>query len=38
MKITGLTGEGLYAFRELLASVCPKGIKLPPVALERRRS
>ena len=34
MKITGLTNEGLNAFRELLASVCPKGIKLPPVALE----
>lgn len=34
MKITGLTEEGLHTFRELLASVCPKGIKLPPVALE----
>lgn len=34
MKITGLTEEGLQTFRELLASVCPKGIKLPPVALE----
>lgn len=34
MKITGLNGEGLHTFRELLASVCPKGIKLPPVALE----
>lgn len=34
MKITGLTREGLHAFRELLPSVCPKGIKLPPVALE----
>jgi succinate dehydrogenase / fumarate reductase iron-sulfur subunit len=29
MKITGLTEEGLHAFRELLASICPKGIKLP---------
>ena len=34
MKITGLKEEGLHTFRELLASVCPKGIKLPPVALE----
>jgi succinate dehydrogenase / fumarate reductase iron-sulfur subunit len=34
MKITGLTQEGLHTFRELLVSVCPKGIKLPPVALE----
>ena len=34
MKITGLNGEGLHAFRELLTSLCPKGIKLPPVALE----
>ena len=34
MKITGLTKEGLHTFRELLVSVCPKGIKLPPVALE----
>jgi hypothetical protein len=33
MKFTGLTEEGLHTFRELLASVCPKGIKLP-VALE----
>ena len=34
MKITGLTEEGMHTFGELLASVCPKGIKLPPVALE----
>ena len=34
MKITGLTGEGLQTFRELLPSLCPKGIKLPLVALE----
>ncbi len=34
MKITGLTEEGPHTFWELLASVCPKGIKLPPVALE----
>ena len=34
MKITGLTAAGLRTFRELLASVCPKGIKLPPVAQE----
>ena len=34
MKFTGLTEEGLHTFRELLASVCPKGIKLPPMALE----
>jgi succinate dehydrogenase / fumarate reductase iron-sulfur subunit len=34
MKITGLTEEGLHAFRELLSSVCPKGIKLPDLALE----
>ena len=26
--------DGLHTFRELLASVCPKGIKLPPAALE----
>jgi succinate dehydrogenase / fumarate reductase iron-sulfur subunit len=34
MKIAGLTEEGLHTFRELLPSVCPKGIKLPSVALE----
>jgi succinate dehydrogenase / fumarate reductase, iron-sulfur subunit len=34
MKIAGLTEEGLDTFRELLPSICPKGIKLPPVALE----
>ncbi len=34
MKITGLTGEGLHTFRELLPAICPKGIKLPSVALE----
>jgi succinate dehydrogenase / fumarate reductase iron-sulfur subunit len=34
MKITGLTQEGLHTFRELLPSVCPKGITLPSVALE----
>ena len=34
MKITGLTEEGLHTFRELLPSICPKGIKLPAVALE----
>ncbi len=34
MKITGLTEEGLRTFRELLHSVCPKGIKLPSVAVE----
>ncbi|MFH0945581.1 MAG: succinate dehydrogenase/fumarate reductase iron-sulfur subunit, partial [Planctomycetota bacterium] len=34
MRITGLTEEGLHTFRELLPSVCPKGIKLPLVALE----
>ncbi len=34
MKITGLTQEGLRTFRELLPSLCPKGIKLPSVALE----
>lgn len=34
MKITGLTGKGLQTFCELLASVCPKGIRLPPVAVE----
>ena len=34
MKIAGLGEEGLNVFRELLFSVCPKGIKLPPVALE----
>ncbi|MBE0558961.1 MAG: succinate dehydrogenase/fumarate reductase iron-sulfur subunit [Proteobacteria bacterium] len=32
--ITGLTGEGLHTFRELLPSICPKGIKLPSVVLE----
>jgi succinate dehydrogenase / fumarate reductase iron-sulfur subunit len=34
MKFTGLTEEGLMTFRELLASICPKGIKLPTVVLE----
>ena len=34
MKVAGLTGEGLQTFRELLVSVCPKGIKLPPAAQE----
>ncbi len=34
MKITGLTEEGLRTFRELLPSICPKGIKLPLVAVE----
>ncbi len=34
MKITGLTEAGMHTFRELLVSVCPKGIKLPIVALE----
>lgn len=34
MKIAGLTEAGLQTFRELLVSVCPKGIKLPPVVLE----
>jgi succinate dehydrogenase / fumarate reductase iron-sulfur subunit len=34
MKITGLTREGLRTFRELLPSICPKGIKLPVVAME----
>lgn len=31
MKITGLSEDGLQTFRELLASICPKGINLPPV-------
>ena len=34
MMITGLTAEGLRSFRELLHSVCPKGIRLPSVAVE----
>jgi len=34
MRIAGLTGEGLKAFRELLVSACPKGIRLPLVAVE----
>ena len=34
MKIAGLTEEGLRTFRELLPSICPKGIKLPLVAVE----
>jgi succinate dehydrogenase / fumarate reductase iron-sulfur subunit len=34
MKIAGLTEAGLQTFRELLVSVCPKGIKLPSVTLE----
>ena len=34
MKIAGLTEEGLHTFRELLPSLCPKGIKLPVVAME----
>lgn len=34
LRITGLTGEGLNSFREVLASVCPKGIKLPVVTME----
>jgi succinate dehydrogenase / fumarate reductase, iron-sulfur subunit len=34
MKIAGLTEEGLHTFRELLPSLCPKGINLPSVALE----
>ncbi|MBW6485209.1 MAG: 2Fe-2S iron-sulfur cluster binding domain-containing protein [Syntrophobacterales bacterium] len=34
MKSAGLTGEGLQTFRELLANICPKGIKLPPVVQE----
>ncbi len=31
---TGLTEEGMRTFRELLPSICPKGIKVPVVALE----
>lgn len=34
MKIAGLTEEGLQTFRELLPSVCPKGIHPPVVAIE----
>ena len=34
MKITGLTEDGLLSFREVLASICPKGIGLPPVVAE----
>jgi len=34
IEITGLTGEGLEIFRQLLAQVCPKKIEVPTVALE----
>ena len=31
IKITGLTGEGLNTFRQLLVQVCPKQIEIPVV-------
>lgn len=34
LKFTGLTGDGLKSFRELLAGICPKKIELPGPAPE----
>lgn len=34
LKIAGLTDQGLQAFRDLLAQICPKRIEVPTVALE----